>query len=430
MRQNGHRGPFKTVNEPGVHPDAPRGGGGAGGFRYPRAPHPLGLPALRATPPPILLSATATDRALIAVQRALPKLLPDVRDEVKAMATPAGLALMATIVASNFTPAGPFVDAVAAGVGIGMMGLDAIEIGTDFYSFWEISTHASSDADLDRAADDFARAISKLAIDAPMVFFAIRGARGAQSESLAKTGASAVSKLDSLKAQVVAAAEDIVAKRKENITDPLVLEQQRMILRDPVQKLQGLIRAIAEELASQLRDELRTDSRPRVFFTEGLEDAAKKWMGEPGNGGKLTLNDTAAGKKLKEIDALLDGKHPLLFEGRVRYAEERKLAWERLSKELATGVEGEVIAFVRGERTTQGVEALESELPKMKLPRGEDNRKVSDNPRKVFWETELPELRNLRSNPKVTGIIFHVYDQSGVEIGPEIEIPRLNQGRK
>lgn len=137
------------------------------------------------------LPATDVEKAWVAAQLALPKLPSRVQERVVALLHWETFVVIGgtigLIVAAHFiNPVlGVTVDVVAAGVAIGALGLEALEIARQFAHFWRSATNAKSPADFDRAADVFAQAVSHVGVDALLALVARRAARAASGAGVA-----------------------------------------------------------------------------------------------------------------------------------------------------------------------------------------------------------------------------------------------------
>lgn len=108
------------------------------------------------------------EKAKSAVHRSLPLLPAEARGTVEAMLTPAALTIMAGTIAvwggSHFFGVGEVVDAILAVVGAVTLGWAAFDGAGALISFGAEAYGARSDADLDRAARYFARAVTILGV--------------------------------------------------------------------------------------------------------------------------------------------------------------------------------------------------------------------------------------------------------------------------
>jgi hypothetical protein len=99
---------------------------------------------------------------------AIPKLGPDVGQQLKQMLSPESLAIMAGVlvawIISHGAGIGEIIDAIILVAGVFAIGM-AVFSGLDYlYNAVSLTYKASSKRDLDRAADDFAKAISILGV--------------------------------------------------------------------------------------------------------------------------------------------------------------------------------------------------------------------------------------------------------------------------
>jgi len=102
------------------------------------------------------------------LETAIPKLGPEVGQQLKQMITPESLAIMAGVlvawVISHGVGVGEIIDIIILSVGVFAIGL-AIFSGLDYlYNAVSLTYKASSRRDLEKAADDFAKAISILGV--------------------------------------------------------------------------------------------------------------------------------------------------------------------------------------------------------------------------------------------------------------------------
>jgi hypothetical protein len=104
-----------------------------------------------------------------ALNRALPLLPKEVRERVQELASPESVSAIATIgavyVASHAVGIGELGDAAVLGVGAVALGSEAVNVAKDLSSFVQVATQAKNEADLDRAAEHLASAVSKVSVD-------------------------------------------------------------------------------------------------------------------------------------------------------------------------------------------------------------------------------------------------------------------------
>ncbi len=128
-----------------------------------------------------------------AMRRALPLLPADVAAQVSAMLTPEALATMATITAvwgvSHFFGVGEVADAILLVAGAAILGTSAVDVARDLLGFVQNALGALSEADLDKAAEHFARAVVKGGLTIVMALLLRRGARATQERLDARFGA-------------------------------------------------------------------------------------------------------------------------------------------------------------------------------------------------------------------------------------------------
>ncbi|MBI1422110.1 MAG: hypothetical protein GC149_01505 [Gammaproteobacteria bacterium] len=102
------------------------------------------------------------------LETAIPKLGPEVGQQLKQMVSPESLAIMAGVlvawIISHGAGVGEIIDVVILTVGVFAIGM-AIFSGLDYlFSAVSLTYHASSKRDLEKAADDFSKAISILGV--------------------------------------------------------------------------------------------------------------------------------------------------------------------------------------------------------------------------------------------------------------------------
>ncbi|MGH7676372.1 MAG: hypothetical protein ACREMV_13960, partial [Gemmatimonadales bacterium] len=103
-----------------------------------------------------------------ALKRSLPLLPGDVRREVQALLSPEALATMAAVLAvwaaSHFVGVGEVADVVLLAVGVIALGSVALEAAQELLAFGQSSVTARSEAELDKAARHFARAVALIGV--------------------------------------------------------------------------------------------------------------------------------------------------------------------------------------------------------------------------------------------------------------------------
>lgn len=111
---------------------------------------------------------TLSEKIAEALQRSLPYMPAEARGIVEGMARPESLALIAgTLVVwagSHFFGVGEIVDVILLSVGVVMLGFAVFEGAGALYDFAAGAINARSDADLDAAGRNFARAVTLLGI--------------------------------------------------------------------------------------------------------------------------------------------------------------------------------------------------------------------------------------------------------------------------
>ncbi|WPH12103.1 hypothetical protein [Variovorax paradoxus] len=117
-----------------------------------------------------VLEMAVMDRVGEAMRRALPLLPSEARSTVMAMLQPQALAIIAgTLVVwagSHFFGVGEIVDIILLVVGFAALGMSVFSGASELTDFVEKAVNGRSDADLDQAAEHFAKAISLLGISA------------------------------------------------------------------------------------------------------------------------------------------------------------------------------------------------------------------------------------------------------------------------
>ena len=102
--------------------------------------------------------------------RSLPKLGPEARQQIAAIISPESLAIIAGIlvvwVASHFFGVGEAIDIIIGVIGVVAIGLAVFDGLDELYEFAKVTYYAKSSADLDKAADHFAKAVSILGVTA------------------------------------------------------------------------------------------------------------------------------------------------------------------------------------------------------------------------------------------------------------------------
>jgi hypothetical protein len=112
---------------------------------------------------------SAAEKLGEAIRRSLPMLPDEVRDKVASLLSPESLATMGVITAawaaSHAFGVGEVADAVLLVVGAVTLGSEAFHVAGDLGSFVSGALGAQTEADLDNAAQHFARAISTVGVD-------------------------------------------------------------------------------------------------------------------------------------------------------------------------------------------------------------------------------------------------------------------------
>ena len=104
-----------------------------------------------------------------AMRRSLPRMPAESRRVVEGLLTPASLAIMGAVtaawVAAQFFGVGEIADILILLVGGAFLGKSMIDVAQDIEQFLTLSINATSDADLDRAGEYFARAVAVVGIN-------------------------------------------------------------------------------------------------------------------------------------------------------------------------------------------------------------------------------------------------------------------------
>ena len=108
------------------------------------------------------------DKVEEAIRRSLPLLPEELREQLKAMLTPEALAIAGTVLvawaASHFFGIGEIVDIILLIGGFVLLGTAVFSGAEEFYDFATTAVNAKSDAELDAAAQHFAKAVNILGI--------------------------------------------------------------------------------------------------------------------------------------------------------------------------------------------------------------------------------------------------------------------------
>jgi hypothetical protein len=118
--------------------------------------------------PANIMTMSTQDKVVEAIQRSMPLLPAEARYQVQALLSPEAIATMlATLLVwagSHFFGVGEFIDIILLVAGFAILGRSAVEGGEALYNFAKISINARNDAELDKAAHYFARAVNILGI--------------------------------------------------------------------------------------------------------------------------------------------------------------------------------------------------------------------------------------------------------------------------
>lgn len=136
------------------------------------------------------------ERLNVAIRRSFPKLPREAVVEIERMLTPAALMIMGGAIAfwgvSHFFGAGEIADFILLVAGAAMLGYAAIDVADHLIQFGVLITRATTEADIDAAAEHFAAAVIKGGVQVVMAVLLWRG-RGARPQLRApgKSGSAA-----------------------------------------------------------------------------------------------------------------------------------------------------------------------------------------------------------------------------------------------
>jgi hypothetical protein len=126
-------------------------------------------------------SLSSQDKIGEAIQRSLPMLPGETREQLRAMVSPESLAIIAgTLIVwagSHFFGVGEIVDIILLAVGFATLGLSVFSGAEELYNFATTAINAQTEADLDRAARHFASAVNILGISVLSAVLLRRSAR-------------------------------------------------------------------------------------------------------------------------------------------------------------------------------------------------------------------------------------------------------------
>lgn len=127
-------------------------------------------PAIVITVPAPYALDTVEGRLQEVLRRALPKLAPEVREQLEALITPAAVAIMAATlvawVAGHFFGVGEAIDVVLLVLGVAAIGLAVFAGLEHFYGFAHGVVYGKTDEEFEAAAEHFAEAVAVLGIQA------------------------------------------------------------------------------------------------------------------------------------------------------------------------------------------------------------------------------------------------------------------------
>ncbi len=131
------------------------------------------------------ISMSAMDKVGEAMRRSLPYLPGEARHAVEALLEPETLAIIAASVVawagSHLIGVGEFVDVILLVVGAVVLGFSVFDGAREMLAFADGALHARSNADLDRAGQHFARAVTILGISVVQAVLLRGGARAVRA---------------------------------------------------------------------------------------------------------------------------------------------------------------------------------------------------------------------------------------------------------
>lgn len=111
---------------------------------------------------------SSTDKIGEAMRRAIPLLPAEAQEQIKALSMPEALAIVAATLivwaGSHLFGVGEIVDIILLVVGVAFIGLGVFSGAEEFYNFATTAINATTDDDLNRAAQHFAKAVNILGI--------------------------------------------------------------------------------------------------------------------------------------------------------------------------------------------------------------------------------------------------------------------------
>jgi hypothetical protein len=121
-----------------------------------------------AAPNPVIVHMSVANKIGEAIRRSLPHIPVDAQASVRALLHPHSLAIVAGTLAvwagSHAFGVGEMVDIILLGIGVTTLGFVVFEGAAELYSFVVGAQQARSEADLEKAAQHFARAVMLLGI--------------------------------------------------------------------------------------------------------------------------------------------------------------------------------------------------------------------------------------------------------------------------
>ncbi len=291
-----------------------------------------------------------------ALNRSLPLLPKEVRERVQELASPESASAIATIgavyVASHAVGVGELGDIAILEVGAIALGSEVINVAKDLSSFVQVATQAKNEADLDRAAEHLARAVSRVSVDAVAAALTHKAGKVVEEElpqsselGLVKEnsiGTESIPERPSLpkeSGQTPKKSEEVVAQLGSYVDDPALSARPRTpeefeaLAKDPAENYQvkpnsQVERTIALELENRgllkniVRDtrELPENARSGDFIEDG--GAGQIWdvkgfnSSYPGSKGSYTLE-----KSLESIEREFDNGENVIIDTSKMYPE-------------------------------------------------------------------------------------------------------------
>jgi hypothetical protein len=232
-----------------------------------------------------------------ALNRALPLLPKEVRERVQELASPESVSAIATIgavyVASHAAGVGEFGDVAVLGVGAVALGSETINVAKDLSSFIQDATQAKNGADLDRAAEHLASAVSKVSVDAVLAVLTHKAGKVLE-EKLPRSAGSGVTKENQLgpssvlerpslpreSGQTPKNSEEVVAQLGSYVDDPTLSKRLRTpeefedLAKDPAENYQVKANSKVERMVA-------LELENRGLLNHVVRDTRKLPVGSP-----------------------------------------------------------------------------------------------------------------------------------------------------